>query len=169
MAIIQLEAQISPQQLLKAVDQLPKFEFEQFVKQILVRRAQRNAPRLSATESELLLKINQGIPADLQRKYDELISKRRAETIISEEYSELLRLTNQIEKLDAERVKWLIELARYRQISLPTLMDQLGIQAPPVVFKTCNGKAATPSNRTRTGLLRILPQPSRIFDSIILD
>lgn len=84
-------------------------------------------------ESQLLLKINQGIPADLQRKYDELMKKRRAETITSEEYSELLRLTNQIEKLDAERVRWLIDLARYRQLSLPALMEQLGIQAPPYV------------------------------------
>lgn len=133
MAVIQLEAQISPQQLLKAVDQLPTFEFEQFVEQILLRRAQRHAPRLSATESQLLLKINQGIPADLQQKYDELIRKRRAETITPEEYSELLRLTNQIEKLDAERVSWLIELARYRQLSLPALMKQLGIQPPPYV------------------------------------
>ncbi len=133
MAVIQLEAQISPKQLLKAVDQLPTFEFEQFVEQILMRRAQRNGAHLSSTESELLLKINQGIPADVQRRYDELISKRRAETITSEEYSELLRLTNQIEKLDAERVRWLIELARYRQTSLPALMDQLGIQPPPYV------------------------------------
>ncbi|MCC5670908.1 hypothetical protein LC653_45985 [Nostoc sp. CHAB 5784] len=80
------------------------------------------------TEAELLLKINQGIPSDTQNHYNELLSKREAENITSNEYRELLNLTEQIEKLQAQRIEYLAELARLRGISLIALMENLGIQ-----------------------------------------
>jgi hypothetical protein len=59
--------QASTEQLLNAIAQMPSTELEVFVEQVLKLRAQRQAPSLSSTESELLLKINQGIPTDLQQ------------------------------------------------------------------------------------------------------
>ena len=47
------------------------------------------------------------------------------------EYGELLQLTDQVEKLEAERVVALADLARLRQVSLSELLAQLGIQASP--------------------------------------
>ena len=58
-------------------------------------------------ETELLLKINQGLPLETQKRFNELVTKRQAETLTSDEHQELLHLTEQIENSDAERVKCL--------------------------------------------------------------
>jgi len=81
-------------------------------------------------EAQLLMKINRGVPFDLQRRYDELIEKRRAETLTPDEYAELLRLTAQMEQLNVERVESLCKLADLRKMSLTALMRELGIKAP---------------------------------------
>lgn len=94
-------------------------------------RAGRRAPQLSGSESELLAKINQGVPVELQNRYDALIAKRRASTLTETEHSELLRLTDQVEGLDKRRVEYLAELARLRKISLRALLKDLGIKPRP--------------------------------------
>lgn len=121
---------MSSEELLKAVDQLSPLDLEQFVSQVLVLQAQRKAPSLPQAEAQLLLRINQGIPSNIQKRYDELIGKRRAEMLTLTEHSELLRLSEQVENLEAQRVEYLIELARLRKTSLVTLMEDLGIQTP---------------------------------------
>lgn len=121
---------MSSEELLKAVDQLSPLDFEQFVSQVLVLQAQRKAPSLPQAEAQLLLKINQGIPLNIQKRYGELIDKRRAEMLTLTEHSELLRLSEQVENLEAQRVEYLIELARLRKTLLVTLMKDLGIQTP---------------------------------------
>src|SRR4029077_9673389 len=75
MPTIQVEAHLSRRDLLKATEQLDPAEFQQFVADVLGLRAQRQAPRLSTGESDLLLVINRGLPDDLQRRYRELIAK----------------------------------------------------------------------------------------------
>ena len=130
MPVIQLEAQLSSAQLLQAVELMPSEELDEFVERILLLHAQRSATHLKHTESELLLQINRGIPPELRERYEALSAKRQAETLNSEEYAELLRLTGQIEQLDAVRLTALAELARLRQISLAELMQTLGIQPP---------------------------------------
>lgn len=130
MPTIQIEADLSSDQLLSAVRQLPRWDFDQFVTRVLNLRAERIAPVLPAAESELLLKINHPVPDDLQQRYDELLARRDARTLISEEYEELLALTDQVETLEAERMKHLIELAQLRQVTLDELMNQLGLQPP---------------------------------------
>ncbi|MFP4350030.1 MAG: hypothetical protein ACLFQY_17180, partial [Desulfococcaceae bacterium] len=87
--------------------------------------------RLPPDESELLIKINQGIPEKLQRKYNELLHKRDEKTLTNDEYEELLRLTDQMEMLDAKRIEHLTELANIRNKPLVLLMDELGIKPPP--------------------------------------
>ena len=130
MPTIQVKVQLSPEELLKAVDQLSLPDLERFVSQVLVLQAQRQASSLPQAEAELLLKINQGITSDTQKYYDELIAKRQAETLTLDEHSELLHLTEQIEKLQAQRIEYLAELARLRKTSLTALMESLGIQMP---------------------------------------
>jgi hypothetical protein len=131
MPTIQIEADLSPEQLLNAARQLPRREFDRFVNQVLRLRAERIAPSLSATESELLMKINQGLPPAIQERLNELIKKRRAETITAKELRELKKLTDQVEKLDAERLKWLTELAALRNVPLRKLIKQLGLKPVP--------------------------------------
>lgn len=130
MPTIHIEADLSSDQLLSAARQLPRREFDQFVTRVLSLRAERSAPVLPAAESELLLKINHPVPDDLQRRYDELLARRDARTLTSEEHQELLALTDQVEILEAERMKHLIELAQLRRITLDELMNQLGLQPP---------------------------------------
>lgn len=130
MPVIQLEAQLSMEQLFKVVKQMPPNELEKFVAEVLALRAEHVAPRLSETESNLLLKINRGVPETLQKRYNALIAKRQAETLAKKEYDELLRITSRIERLDVERMKYLVALARLRKKPLTTLMRELGIKAP---------------------------------------
>ncbi|MFE1747038.1 STAS/SEC14 domain-containing protein [Coleofasciculus sp. H7-2] len=130
MPTVQVEVQLSSEELLKAVEQLSLPELEKFVSQVLLLQAQRKANSLPQVEAELLIKINQSIPSDIQKYYDELIAKRQAETLTPTEYSELLHLTEQIEKLQVQRIEYLAELARLRKISLTVLMEDLGIQIP---------------------------------------
>ena len=130
MPTVQVKAQLSSDDLLRAVKQLTRSELEGFVWQVIALQAQRKAAALSKKESELLIEINKGIPSDIQDRYDELITKRKAETLTSVEYDELLRLTDQIEKLDAERMEFLKELSIIRRTSLPALMEKLEIRTP---------------------------------------
>ena len=130
MAIVKVETELSTDNLLKAVGQLNKHEIEQFVSQVINLRAQRLVHRLSQAEAQFIMKINQGLPAEVQKRYDELIDKRRDESLSSEEYSELLRLTDQIENLEAERMQYLSELSSYRKVPIIELMENFGLQPP---------------------------------------
>lgn len=131
MPVLQVEA--SSEELLRAVAQLPPEELASFVERVVVLRAERAAPHLNWDESGLLLTINRAIPLDLQQRYDELITKRRSETLTPDEYTELLTLTNQMEQFEVGRVRALAELAQLRQTSLTDLMYALGIEAPAYV------------------------------------
>ena len=133
MPIVQVEAQLSTDELLKAAGQLNQRELEQFAFQVIALRAQRQAPSLPQVEAELLLKINQGVSPEVQKRYDELIAKRRAESLTPNEYEELLHLADQTEKLETRRMEHLAELARLRRISLTNLMGNLGIRSPAYV------------------------------------
>ena len=128
MTIIPIE--VSTEQLLRAVEQLPAQDLDAFVAQVIALRAQRNAPHLAQEETALLGHINAPLALDLQRRFDELIARRQAETITSDELQELIQITNQIEHHDTQRLAALADLARLRQMTLPALMDLLGIRAP---------------------------------------
>jgi hypothetical protein len=60
MPVVQVEAQLPTDELLRAVGQLNQADLEQFVSQVIALRAKRQAPSLPRAESELLLKINEG-------------------------------------------------------------------------------------------------------------
>jgi hypothetical protein len=127
MPTIQLQAEVSRDALLEAVGQLSPPELDQFVAEVLKLRARRGPARLDATESELLSRINQGLPDGLRERYAELIDRRRDESLTPEEHQELLRLTAEAERLEGDRLSALAELARLRGIPLRALMDDLGI------------------------------------------
>jgi hypothetical protein len=133
MPTIQVEAQVSTEQLLRVVEQLPAHELDTFVAHVLTLRAQREAPHLSQDESALLLKINHTIPPDVQQRYDALIAKRRAETLIPEEHTELVHLSDQVEQLEAERMAAVASLAQIRGMSVAEVMQALGLQPPAYV------------------------------------
>ena len=125
-----VETPLSSEQLLKAVGQLSSSDLDEFVQRVLVIRAQRKAPHLPQAEAELLVAINRSLPADTQRRYDELMAKRRAEVLTPEDHDELLRLTDEVEAHDTRRVENLVNLAQLRQMTLDQLMEDLGLRPP---------------------------------------
>lgn len=129
MPTIHLEAQVSPEDLLRAADQLSPPELERFAIRIQALLAHRRAPSLSPGETELLQAINQGLPAELRERYEALTAQRREGTLAPEAHAELLGLSDQVELFEARRVEHLAELARLRGVSLAGVMDSLGIQA----------------------------------------
>ncbi len=127
MPVVQVNAELSFDQLINAVTQLPQSEFQKFLYTVDKIYPLHEEHRLSSHESALLLKINQGIPPAVQQRYDELIDKRDARTLTPEEYRELLDMTDQVELFDAKRMERIMELARLREQPLSVLLEELGI------------------------------------------
>jgi hypothetical protein len=132
MSTAQVESHLSVDELLKGVEQLSQPELEKFVAQVIALQARRCAPSLPQTEAELLQKINQGLPLEVRKRYDELTAKRQSEMLTPDdgEYEELLRLTDEVETLDAQRLEYLVKLADLRGTTLSNLMKDLGIGTP---------------------------------------
>jgi hypothetical protein len=120
----------SAEEIIQVVKQLPLPELEQLVDRVIAIRAERRAPHLTGSESELLSRINQSLPAGDRAKLKELIHMRDAETITSTELQELIGMTDRLEKLQAERLAALAELATLRGVTLDEVINQLGIQFP---------------------------------------
>jgi hypothetical protein len=129
MATIPVEAQMSTDQLLHALEQLPSKEFITVIDRLLAMRAQRQEPHLSQDETPLLFQINSGIDPSTAVRLSGLTAKRRDETITPEELQELIGLTDRVEQLDVQRLTALEALAGLRRMSLAGLMASLGI--PP--------------------------------------
>ncbi len=133
MLTLQPTTQPSYHRLLNTVEQLNSLELQQFLLQVLVLQAQRQVSGGIYREVELLLKIHQDLPSGLQSRYQELLTKRQAETLTPTEYAELLQCTEQVEQWEAQRVEYLTELARWRRISLAQLLQELNLPAPAYV------------------------------------
>ena len=58
-----------------------------------LRQRRRAAPRPSKKETELLLKINAGLPEETWRRYHALVDRRKAETLTQGEHTELIYLS----------------------------------------------------------------------------
>lgn len=97
------------------------------------RRTEQDVPHLSKAESELMLKINAGLPVETWRQYHALIAKRNAGTLASEEQQTLVGLVDQVEIAHARRLGYLLELANLRGTTLDAVMDALGIVKPTYV------------------------------------
>ncbi len=120
----------STEQIISAVAKLSLSELDRVFDRVLELWAERKAGRLSPVESELLVRINQGLPPELRERLAFLKARREDESITDAEYEELTRLSDQAEELHAERMAAMVELAGLRGVSLPELMNQLGIHFP---------------------------------------
>ncbi|MDQ3011599.1 MAG: STAS/SEC14 domain-containing protein [Acidobacteriota bacterium] len=122
--------QISTEQIISAVNQLSLPELDQIFDKVLAVRAERIAPSLPAVESSLLARINQGPPAQLRARMQELKAKRADSSITDAEYEELTQLADQAEVLHADRMTAIGELARLHGLRLPEMMAELGLRFP---------------------------------------
>ena len=131
MPTIQVEANVSPRELLRAAEQLSPPELDVFVAEILALRSRRAAPCLNASEAELLNRINLGLPDELRRRCEVLKARQQAEALTPEERDELLGLTAWVERQEAARLQALGDLAQLRKTTLGRLMEEMGLKAPP--------------------------------------
>jgi hypothetical protein len=122
--------EIDFEEVLNGIARLGMTELEQFVDKAIAFQAQHRARSLPENETELLQKINHGLPLEVRKRHEELNAKLHEENITPEEHQELLELIDRIELADAERLRNLIELARIRNMSLDALMSQLDICRP---------------------------------------
>lgn len=127
MAVVQINAQLTPEDILEAVKQFSPAELETFTRQVRLIQAQRKTPHLSQRETELFKKINAGVPEAILRPYQTLKAKLEDEKLTEAEQAELARLVDEMEKFDVERLSWLIELAQLRNQTVPELIDTLGL------------------------------------------
>ena len=134
MATVQFKSEISIEldQLLTGVAQLDTPDLEKLLIQVRQVLAHRQNPSLPALEIELLQKINQALPEEIQQKYNDLSAKMRSQTIMPEEHQDLLKLIDVVEQADSNRLQHLIQLSQLRNISLAELMKQLQIHPQPV-------------------------------------
>ena len=133
MGEISVQATLSTEDLLAALEQLGPAEAEEASRRLLHLQARRKAPHLSAREAELLREIYREKRPGFQPRFDQLNAKRRSFTLTPEEHEELLRLVDESEAFTARRLEALAQLSQLRQVSLPRLMKQLGLKPPPVV------------------------------------
>ena len=110
--------------------QMPVQELETFLHEVSALIRRKKMEDKDGRERLLLDKINQTI-LDKKKKerYQLLVVKLEADTISEVEHAEFTKLADLQEKLRNQRVKYLIKLAQLRGVSLPQLMNTLGLNS----------------------------------------
>jgi hypothetical protein len=126
---IQSAIEIDLEAVLDGLQSLDSGELEQFADRVIHLRAQRRSPNLSHRESRLLQTINHGVADKVRQRYRLLNAKLHQEAISPDEHTEMLRLIDEIEAADAERIQALQELAQLRQTTVDELMDQMALRS----------------------------------------
>lgn len=116
--------EITTENLLSAVVQMPKSEFESFIEKA---KCLRNGEK-TLSEADLLHKINTIYSAEKRQRYNKLYAKFKAEKISETEREELLELNNEFEMLNAERLGYIGELAMLRGQDLEDVIKDLGVK-----------------------------------------
>ena len=131
MTKIQIQTEIDAQTFLSSVSQIPVNELEYFVRELNVLITRRKESNKEYRDRALLSKINRAVlPKGQTERYVNLHLKLEAETISESEYQEFMDLVAQEELLRNERVKYMIELSQLRSVSLPQVMNSLGLNFP---------------------------------------
>ena len=128
MSQITVQTQLPFEQLIQTVEQLDASELEQLIAQAIRVQNKRKILSLPKDQSLLLQQITQCIPNDLQERYNFLISKRQDNSLTYEEYQELINLGEHIEAIDVKRLENLTELAKIRQTSLNSVIEEFQLQ-----------------------------------------
>jgi hypothetical protein len=115
------------QQLIQEAN-LQGVSLDNYLVQVLKRAIRKPVSNGKLSESQLLKKINLDISESEWTDYKQLIALRRFGKLNEIEHQRLIFLGDKIELANAERFKYLIELAQLRNVSLDKLMSDLGIK-----------------------------------------
>ncbi|OFX26216.1 MAG: hypothetical protein A2033_02750 [Bacteroidetes bacterium GWA2_31_9] len=103
-------------------------ELEQVMHQIIGLRKDKISNILSDYETELLKKINEGIPDIIHKRYKNLINKKRKNILNDKDYYELLDLTSYFESKNVYRLSFIIELAKLKNLTLDEVIQHLDLK-----------------------------------------
>lgn len=128
MASVQVSPpKLNPEQILEQMGQLALSDLEQVMNKGYYLLAEKKAPHLSKRETELFLEINDGFDEVFWYRYKELREKLEDETMTPTENEEFLKMNEKVEAKNVIRLRSVAELAQLRQMSIPDLMNQLGL------------------------------------------
>jgi hypothetical protein len=120
---------IDSQSLLRDADKMPVNELERFLNDINALLRRKRTQDKSLRERQLLHKINNTVLEVAQiERYHALVEKLELSTMTDVEHTEFDILGNKEEKLRNLRVKYMIELAQLRAVTLPEVMASLGLK-----------------------------------------
>ncbi|HLJ54127.1 MAG TPA: hypothetical protein VKT77_03755 [Chthonomonadaceae bacterium] len=119
-----------PDDIVRAIERLDNPDLDTVVERALRIRAERNAPHLSARETELFSQINQVADEATWDRYRDLRSRRESPDFTRQDLEELTNLYDTIELQHARRIRAVIELAQIRKLPVEELMDRLGLVSP---------------------------------------
>jgi len=114
--------------LVSIASQLPSERFEQFLCRVAAYRREAATP--SERESQLLLKISDGLPPDIWRAYGELRARKERGELTPDDEDQIAVVVDRLENYMADRVRWLGELAGLRNQSVTDLMTTLELESP---------------------------------------
>ncbi len=113
--------------VLNAIEQMATEDLEAVLSKTRIVWAERFAPHLSIQEEKLFSRIYTSFPSELRRRYDQLNKLRSAENLNDAQHQELIALSDNLEIQHADRLTALIELAELRNLTLPSLLESLGV------------------------------------------
>ena len=134
MTVLQLETQVSSEQLLRALESMPLSELRRFAAQVDAILKNRQAPRIPQVEADLLLEINRGLPVRMRSRLDELLAVQETGVLADAEQAELIQLTNRLEEIDTRRIQLIGELARLRKQPVAAIIREF--QLSPASYGT---------------------------------
>lgn len=105
---VQLE--VTTENLLNAVVQMPENEFNRFVERAREIRTKRNP----LAENDLIHKINTIYSPEKRQRYKYLNEKFQQGNITPKEHKELLKLSDEFEMLNAKKLEYVGEIAKMR-------------------------------------------------------
>jgi hypothetical protein len=85
-------------------------------------------PEKRQSETELLARIRWEPGNEFRQRYSDLVERCGADALTSEERKELLRLTDQVERWQADRVEALADLVELRKIPVEELLQELNLK-----------------------------------------
>jgi CBS-domain-containing membrane protein len=109
----------------KEMEQLDNVSLDTLIHKLQILRLSRNMNDEQKAEITLLKKINKVLPAFQQQKFELLNQKRLNQELSSTETSELIDIVADIEKIHTNRIKYLTQLSKLKNKSVPELMTSL--------------------------------------------
>ncbi len=132
MAVQNLE--VTTETLLNLVAEMSKKEFDSFIKEAQQIRNNSNKINWTKNEFKIIKKIKEyEFTPEREKRFIELIKKRRNEMLSESEYEEYSKLVDEGEEMSVKRVELLVKLAIAKNKSLDEIMEILEIRPPEIV------------------------------------